>query len=163
MTALLLAVLLQAAPDGCLRQAFGTYCVGGAADTLPKSERVSADGGRVAWRDAQGETIADIFEGKVVAVSRTYEPRSWLKWDELMGGLVEVFGPGEDRSKYPAHAKTREAQATNISLGRGRAAHRWAPAEGLVVMMAWDNEALFVSYVATELAARRKAKAKPAF
>lgn len=165
---LLAAVLLAAqavapTPDPCLRMAFGAYCVGGPAASLPKASETSKDGARIAWKDEAGTTYADVFEGKVLDVERRYEPQSWLKWDELMRDLGEALGPGEDRSKFPGYANDRDSQATSIRLGRGRAAHRWAPTDGLVVMMVWDQDSLFVSYVAMEIAKAQRAKASPKF
>ncbi len=158
MLTIALALMLQAAPADCLRMAFGAYCVGGPVALLPVGSREV--GGRLAWDD---HTFADTYAGRVVAAERRYEPRTWLKWDGLIREIAEALGPGEDRSKFPAYADTRDSQEAAITLGRGRAAHRWAPADGLVVMMVWDQEALFVSYVATELAKAQRAKATPRF
>lgn len=155
------------ADEPCFKMVFGRYCLGG--DVRPLLQAVPPP---IARQD-QGASLALVFvEGpdrfyvlaytnRIYKVVRAYGVSTQLRFDEIVGALREIYGPGEDRSRYPEDATTPARRLVAIRRGEGRALYVWAPAPTWRIELSWTREmGLSLAYVATELSAARAAEAE---
>ncbi len=145
-----------AAQDGCLKQVFNRYCLGG--DVTPLMQQQPAvtqnDGERLALIFYHGPDRVYVlaFRGRIYKVLRQYRTTTQLRFDELYGVLREKYGPGEDRSRFPGYATNPGRKQSAIRRGEGLAKHVWEPSADWTIELAWTRElGLALAYVAVEL------------
>ena len=144
------------AQDGCLKQVFNRYCLGG--DVAPLMQQQPAvtknDGERAALIFYHGpdRDYVMAFRGRIYKILRQYRTTTQLRFDELYGLLREKYGPGEDRSRFPSYANNAGRKQSAIRRGEGLAEHAWEPGAGWHIELSWTRElGLSLAYVADEL------------
>ncbi len=154
-----------AAPEPCLKLVFGRYCLGG--DMRPLLQAVPPP----LVRQDQGTSLALVFsEGPdrdyVLAVSnqiykvvRAFGVSTQLTYEETYSALREIYGAGEDQSRFPADAVTTTRRLISIRRGEGRALHVWKPSPSWHIELSWTREmGVALAYIATALNAARAGK-----
>jgi hypothetical protein len=167
---LLLMATVSAAPvatanEPCLKMVFGRYCLGG--DVRPLLQAVPPP----VVRQEQGVSLALVFldgpdrhyalafTGRIYKVVRAFGVSTQLRYEETYAALRDIYGPGEDQSRFPADAGTPSRRLASIRRGEGRAVHVWTPSPSWHIELAWTREmGLSLAYVATELSAARAAQ-----
>jgi hypothetical protein len=146
-----------AAQQPCLKLVFNRYCLGGDVNLLAQQSPPALrqeDGERVALIYYEGpERIYVLaWRSRIYKVQRRYRIASQLRYEELYQLLREKYGEGEDRSQFPAHARTSSRKQIAIRRGEGLAAHVWKVPEGWRLELTWTREmGLSLAYVADEL------------
>ena len=166
-----LSLVLHQAPAGadgaCLKQVFGRYCLG--ADV----NQVLASMPPPIMRQARDDSLALVFQegadrlyllaytNRLYKVVRAFAVATQLRFDDTYKELVQLYGAGQDASRFPVYASTPTARLASIRRGEGRAVHRWEPSPDWHIELSWTQElGVSLAYVATELEARRSAKAE---
>ena len=151
------AVAPAMAQPPCLKLVFNRYCLGGdvnlVAQQAPPALR-QEEGDRVALIDDEGRDRLYVlaWRGRVYKVVRAYRIASQLHYEELYLLLRDKYGDGEDRSRFPADARTPGRKQIAIRRGEGQATHVWRTAEGWHMELSWTREmGLALSYIADEL------------
>jgi hypothetical protein len=160
-----LAAPSASASEPCLKMVFGRYCLGG--DMTPLLQAVPPP---IARQD-QGSSVALIFtdgpdrvytlgfSGRLYKVVRAFAVSTQLRYDETYAALYEIYGPGEDQSRFPDYATTPARRLAAIRRGEGRAVHIWTPAPTWHIELSWTREmGLSLAYIATDLNAARAAQ-----
>jgi hypothetical protein len=146
------------AEAACLKVVFGQFCLGGDVSTLQR------EGPQPVIRLPEGERLALVFQegpervyvlafrNRIYKVVRRYRGSSQLRFDDLYGILHDKYGPGEDRSRFPAYADTPSRRLSSIRRGEGRAYYYWKVADAWHIELTWTREmGIALGYVATEL------------
>jgi hypothetical protein len=151
------------APDACLKQVFGLYCLGGDVNALARQRPPTAqerDGERLALLYDQGSEMDYVlaFRSSVYKVVRQFRIETQLKFQDIHNQLREKYGPGEDRSLFPGYADNPASRQGAIRRGDGKAIHVWAPAETWRIELTWTRElGLALAYVNNALEAQQRA------
>lgn len=166
---LLIGIMLLAAgaAQACeVKLVFNRWCLGASIEEQLGDAKINLDKTehgvrRVFTTDDAGRTVmVSSFDGRISGVSRLHMPGTSLVYTDLRTALVQLYGPGEDRSRFPAYADNWDTRATTIALGKGRASHTWKQ-PGWWVSLSWSSrKSVYLGYNHEELAARA-AKAKP--
>lgn len=164
--ALTLASLLcfanVSADEQCLKQVFGRYCLGGdinqVLQTSPAPIARQAVGKSLALVFADGADQLYIlgYANRIYKVVRAFAVSTQLRFDDTYNALRQIYGEGQDRSRFPAYATTPTARLASIRRGEGRAIHRWEPSPDWHIELSWTRElGVSLAYIATALDARR--------
>ena len=145
-------------PEGCMKLAFGSYCLGAPTSSLPTNPAQKMD---ELWAYVEPElTMVVIVEDRVASVGRKYSPGTWLTYTRLENDLVEKYGKGNDLSFFPSYADDSSSRETAISLKKGRAARSWQQ-DGYTIQLKWESsDNVVLLYYHDELEARRAARKK---
>jgi hypothetical protein len=163
LLALLAAVPAAAQSPPCLKLVFNQYCLGGDVNQLAQQRPP-------ALRHDQGERVALIYyqgrdrdyvlawRGRVYKVLREHRIASQLHYEDLYRLLRKKYGEGEDKSSFPAHARTPGRKQIAIRRGEGRAVHVWPTDAGWHIELSWTRETgLALAYIADALDAEQAA------
>jgi hypothetical protein len=141
------------APDACVKQVFGLYCLGGDVNALARQHPPSSqerDGERLALIYDQGaeQDYVLAFRGAVYKVVRQFRAETQLKFQDIQNQLREKYGAGQDRSLFPGYADTPASRQGSIRRGDGKAIYVWTPAETWRIELSWTREfGLSLAYV----------------
>lgn len=165
---LLLGVIGAGAEEPCIKRVFGSYCLGGDVTAL-----LRAGPPQPLFQEAKGERLALVFSDgaewvyvvafrdTIYKVVRRYRAATQLRYEELYDLLSGKYGPGEDRSSFPAYATTAARKQSSIRRGEGQAIHAWKPADTWHIELTWTREmGLALAYLATALDEQQKAAAE---
>jgi hypothetical protein len=168
MLTLLVAVCVAPvarAEDSCLKMVFGRYCLGGDVGPLLQAVPppiVRQDQGAslaLVFVDGPDRLYALAFKGRIYKVVRAFGVSTQLRYEETYAALRDIYGLGEDRSRFPPDAATPGRRLVAIRRGEGVAMHVWTPSPAWHIELSWTREmGLALSYVATELSAARAAE-----
>jgi hypothetical protein len=150
------------AEDTCLKQVFNRYCLGGEVAPLMQQQPAVTqnEGERLALIFYYGPDRIYVlaFRGLIYKVLRQYRTTTQLRFDELYRLLRDKYGPGEDRSRFPAYASSPGRKQSAIRRGEGLAKHVWEPGDGWHMELSWTRElGLSLAYVADELERQQQA------
>ncbi len=161
---LLIATLLAVAAvhpamaqQPCLKLVFNRYCLGGDVNAMAQQSAPAMrqdEGDRVAliYYEGRERIYVLAWRGRVYKVLRAYRIASQLHYEELYRLLRDKYGDGEDRSSFPASARTTGLKQIAIRRGEGQAAHFWQASEGWHIELSWTREmGLALAYIADEL------------
>lgn len=164
LTWLLIATLLAVAAvhpamaqQPCLKQVFNRYCLGGDVNVMAQQSAPALrqdEGDRIAliYYEGRERIYVLAWRGRVYKVLRAYRIASQLHYEELYRLLRDKYGDGEDRSSFPASARTPGRKQIAIRRGEGEAAHVWQTSEGWHIELSWTREmGLALAYIADEL------------
>ncbi|NCA71604.1 MAG: hypothetical protein EOM91_16265 [Sphingobacteriia bacterium] len=164
-TLALASVVPAQAAEPCLKLVFGSYCLGG--DVRPLLQAVPPP----VTRQEQGASLALVFldgadrtyvmahQGRIYKVVRAYASATQLRYEETYAALRQIYGAGEDQSRFPEDAITTTRRLTAIRRGEGRALHVWIPSPDWRIELGWTREmGVSLTYLATQLAAARAAQ-----
>jgi hypothetical protein len=161
---LLLIATGAGAQESCLKPVFGRFCLGGDLDEVlrqnPQPLIEQSDGERRAlvYHEGLERVYVLAFQNAIYKVVRRYRAETQLRFEELYQVLRGKYGPGQDRSRFPASADTAGRRQAAIRRGEGRAVHHWKAAEDWEVELNWTREmGLSLAYIATALNARQQA------
>lgn len=153
------------AEEQCLKQVFGRYCLGGDLDrtlrgmSAPLGRQSNGDSLALVFADGADKLYLLAYKGKIYKVVRAYAISTQLRFDDVYNDLRQIYGDGEDRSRFPSYAKTPAARLAAIRRGEGRAIHRWDPTLEWHIELSWTRElGVSLAYVATALDAERAAQ-----
>ncbi|HSO84309.1 MAG TPA: hypothetical protein VLR48_17055 [Thiocapsa sp.] len=153
------------ADEPCLKMVFGRYCLGGDVGPLlqvvpPPLVRQEQDASlALVFADAPDRLYVLAFNGKVYKVVRAFGVSTQLRYEETYAALRDIYGPGEDRSRFAPDATTPGRRLVAIRRGEGVAMHVWTPSPTWRIELSWTREmGLSLAYVATELSAARAAQ-----
>ncbi|MBK1724614.1 hypothetical protein [Thiocystis violacea] len=162
---MLLAIPIASAAEPCLKNVFGRYCLGGEIDQAVRSMPPPIA------RESKGSSLALVFpdgsdtlylladSGRIYKVVRAYAISTQLRFDDIYKDLRQIYGDGEDRSRFPAYASSPAARLASIRRGEGRAIHGWNPSPEWSIELSWTHElGVSLAYIATALAAKRAAQ-----
>ena len=151
------AVQPAMAQQPCLKQVFNRYCLGGDVNVMAQQSAPALrqdEGDRVAliYYEGRERIYVLAWRGRVYKVLRAYRIASQLHYEELYLLLRDKYGDGEDRSSFPASARTPGRKQIAIRRGEGQAAHVWQTSEGWHIELSWTREmGLALAYIADEL------------
>lgn len=171
MAALLALLVAVCTPSGafadepCLKMVFGRYCLGGDVGPLlqavPPPVVRQDEGASLAlvFVDGPDRLYVLAFNRKIYKVVRAFAVSTQLRYEETYAALRDIYGLGEDRSRFPADATTPGRRLVAIRRGEGIAVHVWTPAPTWRIELSWTREmGLSLAYVATDLSAARAAQ-----
>ncbi|UHD18116.1 hypothetical protein [Thiocapsa bogorovii] len=166
--ALLLVALASSgafANEPCLKMVFGHYCLGGDVGPLlqavpPPLVRQEQDASlALVFVDGPDRLYVLAFNGKIYKVVRAFGVSTQLRYEETYAALRDIYGLGEDRSRFSSDATTPGRRLVAIRRGEGIAMHVWTPSPTWRIELSWTREmGLSLAYVATELSAARAAQ-----
>jgi hypothetical protein len=151
------------APDACVKQVFGLYCLGGDVNALARQRTASSqerDGERLALIYDQGaeQDYVLAFRGTIYKVVRQFRAETQLKFQDIHNQLREKYGAGQDRSLFPGYADTPASRQGSIRRGDGKAIYVWTPAETWRIELTWTREfGLSLAYVDNASEAQERA------
>ncbi len=165
-----LVLVVWAAPvafanEPCLKLVFGRYCLG--ADMGPLLQSVPLPIGRqdqgastaLVFADGPDRIYALGFTGRLYKVVRAFAVSTQLRYEETYAALRDIYGLGEDQSRFPEDAVTPARRLAAIRRGEGRALHVWKPLPTWHIELSWTREmGLSLAYIATDLSAARAAQ-----
>jgi hypothetical protein len=150
--------------DGtCLKQVFGLYCLGSDINLLlrqrpPTSQQRDGDHLALIYDQGSEQDYVLAYQGTVYKVVRQFRIETQLKFQEIYSALREKYGPGKDRSLFPAYADNPARRQGSIRRGDGKAIHVWAPDETWRIELTWTREfGLALAYVDNALDASQRA------
>lgn len=150
----------------CLKPVFGQFCLGGDASaplrsgTQPLIQQSDGERRALVFQDGPERVYVLSFRNLIYKVVRRYRAATQLRYEELYQVLRQKYGPGEDRSSFPATADTAGRRQATIRRGEGRAVHYWKAADDWHVELSWTREmGLALAYVATVLDDQQQAAA----
>jgi hypothetical protein len=165
---LLVAVCVSSggfANEPCLKMVFGRYCLGGDVGPLLQAvppPLVRQDEGAslaLVFVDGPDRLYVLAFDRKIYKVVRAFAVSTQLRYEETYAALRDIYGLGEDRSRFPADATTPGRRLVAIRRGEGIAMHVWTPSPAWRIELSWTREmGLSLAYVATDLSAARAAQ-----
>ncbi|NEV64021.1 hypothetical protein [Thiorhodococcus minor] len=163
-----LAVVPTASADEqCLKQVFGRYCLGGDLERAlrgmpaPLGRQSNGDSLAMVFADGTDKLYLLAYKGRIYKVVRAYAISTQLRFDDIYNDLRQIYGDGEDHSRFPSYAKTPAARLASIRRGEGRATHRWDPTLEWHIELSWTRElGVSLAYIATALDAERAAQAE---
>jgi hypothetical protein len=145
-------------PADCMKVVFGSFCLGGAASSLPANPAEKAEDMRM-YRLPE-PTLARLVDGRIAGVARFYAPGTWLTYRKVESDITEKYGAGQDLSFFPSYANDSSSQETAISLKKGVAGKSWKQ-QGYTIQLKWeDSQHVILMYFHDELEAKRSAKKK---
>jgi hypothetical protein len=170
--ALIIALLVSAwvapavaANEPCLKLVFGRYCLGGdmapllQANPPPIGRQDQGASMALVFTDSPDRVYALGFSGRLYKVVRAFAVSTQLRYDETYAALRDIYGPGEEQSRFPDYATTPARRLAAIRRGEGRAVHVWKPSPTWHIELSWTREmGLSLAYIATELNAARAAQ-----
>lgn len=154
------------AAEGCLKQVFSVYCLGGSMQRLMQQRPAgipaqnSGERSAVIYIEGRERTYVMAYQGRIYKILHTFEPASQIKLKELMQRLESKYGTHRDRSHYPPYAKTMASKIGAIRRGEGELRRSWQSADGSWrVELAWTRKlGISLAYLANELDERRRQK-----
>lgn len=158
------------ANEPCLKMVFGRYCLGGdigpLLQTVPPPIGHQDQGNSIAlvFTDGPDRIYALGYTGRLYKVVRAYGVSTQLRYEEIYAALRDIYGLGEDQSRFPEDALTPARRLAAIRRGEGRALHVWKPLPTWHIELSWTREmGLSLAYIATELSAARAAQIEAGF
>jgi hypothetical protein len=152
------------AADPCLKQVFGRYCLGGEVAPLaqssppPLDQETEGKGLGLVFADDPDRVYVLSYAGRIYKVLRAHRVETQLRFDEIESLLSRKYGPGEDRSRFPADVVTPGQRLAAIRRGEGRVLRIWRPAPDWHIELSWTREmGLALAYLADAIAAQRSA------
>ncbi len=152
------------AENGCLKQAFGEYCLGGSLQQLLQRKpngipQMSGDRSAVVYLQGRGRTYVMAYRDRIYKVLQTFEPANQVTLKDLNERLSEKYGPSEDLSLYPGYARTQSSKIAAIRRGEGELKYSWRSAElSWRVELGWTRKlGISLAYLANELDAQQQA------
>ncbi|NCC26776.1 MAG: hypothetical protein EOM22_01135 [Gammaproteobacteria bacterium] len=153
------------ANEPCLKMVFGRYCLGGDVGPLlqtvpPPLVRQEQDASlALVFVDGPDRLYVLAFNRKIYKVVRAFGVSTQLRYEETYAALRDIYGLGEDRSRFSPDATTPGRRLVAIRRGEGVAMHVWTPSPAWRIELSWTREmGLALAYVATELNAARAAQ-----
>ncbi|MFB1485688.1 MULTISPECIES: hypothetical protein [unclassified Thiocapsa] len=153
------------ANEPCLKMVFGRYCLGGDVGPLlqvvpPPLVRQEQDASlALVFVDGPDRLYVLAFNHKIYKVVLAFGVSTQLRYEETYGALRDIYGLGEDRSRFSPDATTPGRRLVAIRRGEGVAMHVWTPSPTWRIELSWTREmGLSLAYVATELSAARAAQ-----
>ncbi|QVL46688.1 MAG: hypothetical protein KFB96_12995 [Thiocapsa sp.] len=153
------------ANEPCLKMVFGRYCLGGDVGPLlqavpPPLVHQEEDASlALVFVDGPDRLYVLAFNHKIYKVVLAFGVSTQLRYEETYGALRDIYGPGEDRSRFSPDATTPGRRLVAIRRGEGVAMHVWTPSPTWRIELSWTREmGLSLAYVATELSAARAAQ-----
>jgi hypothetical protein len=117
--ALIIALLVSAwvapavaANEPCLKLVFGRYCLGGdmapllQANPPPIGRQDQGASMALVFTDGPDRVYALGFSGRLYKVVRAFAVSTQLRYDETYAALRDIYGPGEEQSRFPDYATT---------------------------------------------------------
>jgi hypothetical protein len=131
---------------GCVKMVFGKYCLGGPrAGGIPPSAKRSPNGAWAWTANGQMEAAGE-RDGRIASVVRVYEPGTWLTFHNVVGPLVEKYGPGRDVSFFPGYATDDDTKEVTIALKKGQAGRLWDEGEYTIELLWQDAKSMVLAY-----------------
>jgi hypothetical protein len=168
--ALLLVTGSAAAEQQCAKLVFGSYCLGGDINAMqvqgmpPLFQETDGDHRAVVFVDGPEKVYVLAFRNRIYKVVRQYQPATQLRYEDLYNLLREKYGPGEDRSEFPAYVTTPGRRVGSIRRGDGRALYYWAPADTWHIELSWTREmGVALAYIDTALDKQQEASVERGF
>jgi hypothetical protein len=147
----------------CVKRVLGLYCLGSDINLLrhqrpPISQERDGDHLALIYDQGSEQDYVLAYQGTVYKVVRQFRIETQLKFQEIYSQLREKYGPGEDRSLFPAYADNPARRQGSIRRGDGKAIHTWAPDETWRIELTWTREfGLALAYVDNALDASQRA------
>ncbi|MCU7916637.1 MAG: hypothetical protein KZQ65_12315 [Candidatus Thiodiazotropha sp. (ex Gloverina cf. vestifex)] len=157
---LLLCVSWAARSDtGCLKQAFGSYCLGGSIQQLQRQypagvpAQKQGDRSAVVYQNGRERTYVMAFKGQIYKVLHTYDPASQGTLKKLKERLEAKYGAYRDHSHYPAYARTKASRIGAVRRGEGELKHVWSsPEQVWRIELEWTRKlGVSLAYLANAL------------
>jgi len=129
------------ANDDCVKLVFNVVCLGGTADTLPRSTGTVPEGGNgeLQFENRDKKVHVELADGRIVHVWREEPPGSWINYLDWRNKLIRVYGRGLEEKDFPPSATSRSSRLNAVVQGEGRAATSWEQT-GWHVAVIWDNQ-----------------------
>lgn len=146
-------------PVTCQRTVLRRYCLGEGVSSLlarhtPLQKAQAGDRNLLLFRDGERLTRVTAFDDQVLVVSRFYPKPDWNLLVGLNRQLVQIYGQGADRSRFPSDATDRVKQEQAIRDGKGEVRILWKQ-PGYRVQLLWQSpERILLSFLAEELKQR---------
>jgi hypothetical protein len=128
--ALIIALLVSAwvapavaANEPCLKLVFGRYCLGGdmapllQANPPPIGRQDQGASMALVFTDGPDRVYALGFSGRLYKVVRAFAVSTQLRYDETYAALRDIYGPGEEQSRFPDYATTPARRLAAIRRG----------------------------------------------
>ncbi len=152
------------AENGCLKQVFGEYCLGGSLQRLLQRKpsgipQLSGDRSAVVYLQGRGRTYVMAYRDRIYKVLQTFEPATQVTLKDLNERLSAKYGPFEDLSLYPGYARNPSARISAIRRGEGELRYRWQnEGDSWRVELGWARKlGISLTYLANELDAQQQA------
>ncbi|MCB1761282.1 MAG: hypothetical protein KDI68_16040 [Gammaproteobacteria bacterium] len=151
-------------PEGCLRQVFGGYCLGGDIRELARRNagfmHQQREGERFAliYPAGRDKDYVMAHRNRIYKVLRKYEPSTNISYRDLRQLLTGKYGEPVDQSRFPLHAKGLAAKIGAIRRGEGKMLLYWYPADmPWHIELGWSREmGLNLAYLDSEEQARQR-------
>ena len=151
---LLLALIpFSLSADECKKLVFNQFCLGGDAHTLlsehkPQRTKKTGQSKRHFYKNNGNTVIVQEFQGRVMVVNRLTPKPSWLKYQNTLAQLKDIYGePSKDASYFPIDGLSDFDKGLSIKQGKARAMHIWDQGSWEVGMV-WSNRlALGIRYI----------------
>jgi hypothetical protein len=147
----------------CVKQVLGLYCLGSDINLVlrqrpPTSQERNGDHLALIYDQGSEQDYVLAYQGTVYKVVRQFRVETQLKFQEIYSQLREKYGPGEDRSLFPAYADNPARRQGSIRRGDGKAMHTWTPDETWRIELTWTREfGLALAYVDNALDTSQRA------
>jgi hypothetical protein len=152
--------------QGCLRQVFSEYCLGGDIRELARQDpgfvHQQREGERFAliYPAGREKDYVMAYRNRIYKVLRKLEPSTNIRYRDLRKLLTGKYGTPVDQSRFPLHAKGLAAKIGAIRRGEGKMLLYWYPADTpWHIELGWSREmGLNLAYLDTEEQARQRAQ-----
>ena len=157
-----------AATEGCMKQVFGDYCLGGSLRSLMQQNKATAapqvkgERAGVIYREDNEKIYVMAYKDVIYKVVHTYEPETQATLKDLRRRLQRNYGAYSDESRYPDNTRNRSRQVSSIRRGDGEERNVWQPPnQPWRVELGWTRQlGVYVAFYHNELDARQKEAAR---